>query len=55
MNILMFILGSMLGGTVGVFAMCLMQVNREREKDVCNNEGTESKPKTKESGGSQTE
>lgn len=28
MYIIVFILGAMFGGTVGVFAMCLMQINR---------------------------
>ena len=33
MYIIVFILGAMFGGTVGVFAMCLVQINR------INNEG----------------
>lgn len=28
MYIIVFILGAMFGGTVGVFTMCLMQINR---------------------------
>ena len=30
MRMLKFILGAMFGGTVGVLAMCLVQINRDR-------------------------
>lgn len=30
---LAFILGIMVGGAVGVFTMCLLQINRDERKD----------------------
>ncbi|MBR2884359.1 MAG: DUF3789 domain-containing protein [Clostridia bacterium] len=32
-EILAFIVGSMFGGTVGVFVMCLLQINRIERSD----------------------
>ena len=34
MYIIVFILGAMLGGTVGVFTMCLVQINRINNEDI---------------------
>ena len=33
MYIIVFILGAMFGGTVGVFTMCLMQINRLNDEN----------------------
>ena len=34
MYIIVFILGAMFGGTVGVFTMCLMQINRLNDENT---------------------
>lgn len=39
--ILWFVLGAMAGGTVGIFAMCLVQINRLHENEKVRKENTE--------------